>query len=170
MLGWDISDIAAECQVSDRTVFRIQANLFRYGSIRPPRFRKLGRDRKLSSADEEALFQYLLGSGWCHQDEMIYWLFNERGVLVSQPTISRLLRRRGWNRKEMKRISLDRSEELRRSYLDVIRQFAADDLVFLDESIFNEKTGWRHYAYAPIGDEARYEADIRRGKTWNAPP
>jgi hypothetical protein len=33
-------------------------------------------------------------------------------------------------------------------------QFAANDLVFLDESIFNEKTGWRFQAYAPIGDEA----------------
>jgi len=43
-------------------------------------------------------------------------------------------------------------------------QFTADDLVFLDESIFNEKTGWRFRAYALIGDEARYEADVQRGR------
>ena len=43
----------------------------------------------------------------------------------------------------------------------------ADDLVFLDESIFNEKTGWRHQAYTPIGDEARYDADIRQDQTWS---
>jgi hypothetical protein len=39
-------------------------------------------------------------------------------------------------------------------------QFAADDLVFLDESIFYEKTDWRFQAYALISDEARYEADV----------
>ena len=62
---------------------------------------------------------------------------------------------------------MDRSETLRRAYLDDIRRFVAEDLIFLDESIFNEKTGWRHHAYAPIGDEARYDADIRRGRTWS---
>jgi len=36
--------------------------------------------------------------------------------------------------------------------------FVADDLVFLDESIFN-KPGWRHQAYTPIGSKARYEAE-----------
>lgn len=40
-------------------------------------------------------------------------------------------------------------------------------MVFLNEPIFNEKTGWRHYAYAPIGYEARYDANILRGKTWS---
>jgi hypothetical protein len=42
----------------------------------------------------------------------------------------------------------------------------AEDLIFLDESIFNKKTGWRYNAYAPIGDEARYTTDITRGWTW----
>ena len=46
-------------------------------------------------------------------------------------------------------------------------QFAAENLVFLDESIFNEKTGWRYWAYAPIGEEARYHADVRRGAIWS---
>jgi DDE superfamily endonuclease len=67
----------------------------------------------------------------------------------------------------MRRISMDRSETLHRAYLDDIRQFVTEDLIFLDESIFNEKTGWRHHAYAPIGDEARYDADIQRGRTWS---
>src|SRR5436190_21964516 len=30
-----------------------------------------------------------------------------------------------------------------------------------------KKTGWRHQAYAPIGEEARYAADVRRGWTWS---
>lgn len=38
--------------------------------------------------------------------------------------------------------------------------------MFLDESIFNEKIGWRHKAYAPIGDKTWYTQDIRRGSTY----
>ena len=47
-----------------------------------------------------------------------------------------------------------------------MRCYAANDLVFLDESIFKEKTGWRHHVYAPVGDAARYTQDISRGDTW----
>src|SRR5438045_2458871 len=45
-------------------------------------------------------------------------------------------------------------------------KYTAEDLVFIDESIFNEKTGWRHHGYAPIGHEARYRGAINRGRTW----
>jgi hypothetical protein len=37
------------------------------------------------------------------------------------------------------------------------RQFTAEDLVFLDESIFKEKTGWHwisYHTYAPTGYHA----------------
>ena len=87
--------------------------------------------------------------------------------MVHISTISRLLRKNKWSRKELRRISLNRSNELRQRYREEMSQFAADDLIFLDESIFNEKTGWRYQGYAPIGDEARYHADVRRGATWS---
>ena len=123
----------------------------RYGSVRKPHYHTLGRAKKLSKADEEALFEYLLHERWRQQDEIKYWLWHEREVDIHQSTISRLFKRRKWSRKQLKRISLNRSEVLRRGYLDDIHQFAAEDLVFLDESIFNKKTGWRYHAYAPTG-------------------
>ena len=39
----------------------------------------------------------------------------------------------------------------------------AEHLVFLDKSLFNETIGWRHHAYAPVGDPARCHASRRRG-------
>jgi hypothetical protein len=42
----------------------------------------------------------------------------------------------------------------------------AEDLIFLNKSIFNKKTGWRYNAYALIRDEACYITDITRGWTW----
>ena len=105
-----------------------------------------------------------------YQDEMRWWLYIERGVLVSQPTISRALAAEGINQKAIRLLSLNRSEDLREAYKEEMRKFTADELVFIDESLFNDRTGWRHRAYAPIGAEARYGADIRRGNTWSILP
>ncbi|KAK7178243.1 hypothetical protein PSPO01_15711 [Paraphaeosphaeria sporulosa] len=42
-------------------------------------------------------------------------------------------------------------------------QYTQEDLCFIDEAIFNEKSGWRNKAYAPVGVDCRYSQDIRRG-------
>jgi hypothetical protein len=60
------------------------------------------------------------------------------GLRGEEEHVSRVLKRNKWTRKEIRRISMDRSETLRRAYLDDIRRFLAVDLIFLDESIFNE--------------------------------
>jgi len=46
----------------------------------------------------------------------------------------------------------------------------AEQLVFVDESLFNESTGWRHRAYAPVDRPARYYASRRRGHLWGVLP
>ena len=142
-------------------------NLLRYGSIRAPAVRKLGRPRRLTTADEDAVLELLLSEGWRQQEEIVFWLWCERGVLVHQSTVSRMLKRRKWTQKELCRISLGRSDELRQGWKEEMRQFAAKDLVFLYESIFNEKTGWRYRAYGPIGQDIRHPADVQRGCIWS---
>jgi transposase len=123
--------------------------------------------RKLTSADEEAVLELLLVEGWRHQDEIIFWLWCERGVLVNRSTISRMLKRRKWTQKELCRISLGRSEDLRQGWREEMQQYVAEDLVFFDKSIFNEKTGWRYQAYGPIEQDIRYPANTQRGRTWS---
>jgi hypothetical protein len=107
----------------------------------------------------------LLSEGWRQQEEIVFWLWCERGVLVHQSTVSRMLKRRKETQKELRRISLRRSDELRQGWKGEMRQYAAKDLVFFDESIFNEKTGWRYRAYGPVGQDIRYPADVQRGHT-----
>jgi hypothetical protein len=110
----------------------------------------------MTEADEKALFETLRDHGWMYQDEMVNWLLEERGVRVSQPTVSKLLRRNHWTRKALLTISNRRSEALRHAYIDDMAAYAADDLIFIDESLFNEKTGWRFIGYASIGEPVRY--------------
>jgi DDE superfamily endonuclease len=37
-----------------------------------------------------------------------------------------------------------------------MKKHGAEDLVFLDEAIFNEKTGWRYRGYEPQGERIQY--------------
>jgi hypothetical protein len=90
--------------------------------------------------------------------------------VISQSLVSRLIKANHWTRKKLTTISNRRSEELRGSYIDDIASYAADDLIFLDESIFNDKTGWRSRGYAPMGEPARYRCNIARGDTYSVLP
>lgn len=51
-----------------------------------------------------------------------------------------------------------------------MKDYPVEDLIFIDESIFNEKTEWRRCAYAPIGERARYKGNIERGALWSVHP
>jgi transposase len=167
-LGWCPRAIADKEGVDDATVYRIISNIKELGtSTKSPQFWKgLGRPAKISDDDADALFDELVQHGWMYQDEIIHWLYIERGVLVHQSTVSRFMKKKGWNCQTLRPFSINQNEELREAYRRRMHNYAMDDLIFLDESIFNEKTGWRHHAYGPIGSVGRYTQDISRGKTW----
>ena len=85
------------------------------------------------------MLELLLQEGWRQQAEIVHWL---------------MLKSKGWTKKKLYCLSLMRSELLRKDWQQDMSQFTADDLIFLDESIFNERTGWRSYGWAPIGEDA----------------
>lgn len=116
----------------------MEANLLRHGSIRKPaitRRARLGPPLKIGEEDAEALFGELIRSGWMYQDEMVKWLRIEREITVTQQAVSLFLKARGWSRRRLRPFSIRRNEELRDSYRTKMREFAAEDLVFLDEVI-----------------------------------
>jgi DDE superfamily endonuclease len=47
-----------------------------------------------------------------------------------------------------------------------MKKYKAEDLVFLDEAIFNEKTGRRYRGYGPQGERIQYAANATRGDTY----
>jgi transposase len=116
-------------------------NLKEHGSTRKPPIKKLGKPPKITDKDAKALFKQLVCTEWIYQDEIAKWLLVEQGVKVSRQTVSNFLRSRGWSWQTLRPYLIDHNEELRESYRYSMRQFATDDLVFLNESIFNEKTG-----------------------------
>lgn len=63
LLGMSFYDIAEKLRVSPRTVHRHLRNLFWFGSTRRPALRKLGRPRKLTLADENAVLDLFFLEG-----------------------------------------------------------------------------------------------------------
>ena len=87
MLGWRPDAIARETFVDLSTIYEWENNLMQYGSVTKPHMFIRSRSSKLSRQNEMALLEWLLQESWHMQDEMVYWLWNERGVVVSQSTI-----------------------------------------------------------------------------------
>ena len=116
LLAWHPDNIAVECGVSLQTIYNIQNNLVRYGSTGKPQYQLLGRPSKLTVADKQALFDWLLREGWRHQNEMVSWLWYECDILVNQSGISHVLKYNGWTQKVLHCISLNHSKKLHQAY------------------------------------------------------
>ena len=93
---------------------------------------------------------------------MVWFLWEEWGIFVHQSTVSREIKKRRWSQKKSQRHGR-RNDELRENWHASMLNVTAEQLVFVVETAFNEMTGWRMRAYAPIGQPARYQGDIRRG-------
>lgn len=97
---------------------------------------------------------------------MVTSLEEEWDVYTSRRAVARLLKEIRWSNRLGKSIHDRRNEDLRLAWRTDMIQYTAEQLVFLDGSIFKLQTGWRSLAYAPVGEEARYQHDNTRGDTW----
>lgn len=151
LLHWRPDLIANEVHCHVATVYRIQESLFIYGTPFRPQLRPHGAPRKLTKAAEASLLQYTERQPWAQQKEMVWFLWEEWGLAVHRSTISRTLGRIRVNRKKGQRLGDRQNKELRLQWIADLLGLTAEQLVFVDETLFNEATGWRYYAYAPIG-------------------
>ena len=100
LLQWRPDAIAAAVNCGVSTIYRIQENLFIYGSPFKPSFRPIGGPRKVSTAAENSMMEYLKEYPWAMQNELVWFLWEEWGLNVHRSTVSRILKRRKCNRKK----------------------------------------------------------------------
>ena len=91
MLDWRLNAISRETLILIFTIYEWHHNLMRYGSAARLHTFTISWSKKLSQQNEIMLLNWLLQEKWHMQNEMIYWLWNEHRILVSQSTISCLL-------------------------------------------------------------------------------
>ncbi len=168
---WRPDAVAKDAHCSVSTGYRWERNLAIYGDTVIPREKyHQGRYSSLSPAALEALIEYQRRNPWLYQPELARFLKEEWDIEVHRSTIGRALKKAGISRKKGQRIGDTQSEELRVAWQAFASQVKAEQLVFIDESLFKLQTMWRSMAYAPIGDPARYHGDMRRGDTYSILP
>ena len=160
---WRPDAVAKDARCSRATAYRWERNLALYGDTVIPRsIQTTGRPRGLSPAALEALLEYQRQKPWLYQDELARYLREEWEIDVHKSTICRALKKAGISRKKAQRIG-PQSETLRVAWQAFASEVKAEQLVFIDETLFRLQTMWRSMAYAPIGDPARYHGDMTRG-------
>lgn len=87
------------------------------------------------------------------------------------PTIqSRFLERNKQSYKVGQKLSDRQCVELRLAWKADMLGLRGQQLVFIDESLFNSTTSWRKKAWSAIGQPTRYHYDISRRKSWSILP
>jgi transposase len=98
------------------------------------------------------------------------FLLEEYSLLCSHTTIYDYLRAAKWSRKVVSKHAKERSEKLRQAFWQRTRSWSAEQVVCLDESAANERTGDRKRGWAPIGDECIAHYSIKRSERWSILP
>jgi hypothetical protein len=96
-----------------------------------------------------ALCDRLIEKPHTYQDEMVVFLWDEFGILVTTHSISRALSEVGWSKKTARRVVQERSAELRDLYLHNLSEFHSYHLVYIDEAGCDRRAGFRQTGWSP---------------------
>jgi hypothetical protein len=116
------------------------------------------------------LLDFLEDDPTAYLDEMQQFLYNKYELKTSIATISWILKNAKWSRKSVQARAAERSEPLRRTWQGIQKQYDSDQLVFLDESASNERTGNRKYSWSPIGLICEQVRPFKRSERWSILP
>ncbi len=101
------------------------------------------------------------------QKEMMWFLWKKWSIHVHKFIIFRILKKRHWSEKREQCVNIRQNDELRLNWIVDLLQLMTEQLVFIDESLFNKTTKWRHQVYASIDESARYQVFRKREHFWS---
>ncbi len=100
----------------------------------------IDRLRILSEYHAQKLLCFLSQRLIVYQNDMIWFLYNEFDIVISQSMISRLLKQARYSKKIAQRVAAERNEKLRSEWKQRLMSWISNQLVFLDESVACERT------------------------------
>ncbi len=103
---------------------------------------------------EQAIKHLLDERPWYYQDEIAQFLLEVFDIDVNQTTISRALKRIKITRKKLKVVAAQQNAELRLQWQYDLQFVTAEQLVFVDESGSDDRTGDRQYGWSTSGARA----------------
>lgn len=147
---WKPEAIAEKSHCSLSTAYRWEQRLQTFGAPNLPRHGRNGAPRKIPTAARKSLLEYHCRHPYLYQDELALFMEEEWDITVHRSTISRLLKQARISHKKGELIG-PRSQTLRNEWQARMQDVTAEQLVFIDESIFKAQSAWRCMGYGPIG-------------------
>jgi transposase len=171
--GYNNSAIHKATGVDRKCIRKVRMNLRYWGEAYPPRGEtvKLGRPATLCQAHIDALRDYLHGYPQALVAEMMEHLHTQFGVEASYSTIYRALKKLRYSRKVASKHASEQSEPLRRAFIARVQNsYKAEQVVAVDESACNERTGDRKYGWSPQGTPVELVYSMKRSERWSVLP
>jgi transposase len=113
-----------------------------------------GQKRVITWKMEQAVKALLDERPWLYLDEIKDFLLDMFDVDVDLSTVSRTIKRIKITRKKLRVEAAQRNPELRTQWQDNLQFFTAEQLVCVDESGSDDRTGDRSYGWASNGSRA----------------
>ena len=166
--GSSLRQIARDAGCSVHAVVRIRhINVFGK-SKRPPE--SDGRCLLVTTEMRHALCEFLSLRPDRYLEEMKSFLYSRFGVAVSHSTLSRVLKAIHWSKKVIRRTAKEQDPDLRDFYKSKISRFQSWQLVFVDESGCDQRTGQRKKGWSPMGITPVQVENFHRGKRYQVLP
>lgn len=168
--GWHTSDICEALQVSVASLYRWLDNYENYHNVLKPPSPLRGRPRLIARAVLTGLHLVLNESPDAYLDELVWWLAITHDIPISRSQLQANLEKAGLTRKLLRKLALERDEQLRQEWRDMVRGEFLDDgsqWVFVDETSKNEHAYFRRYGRAPRGKRAELKDVFVRGDRYS---
>jgi transposase len=168
--GTQTGTIAAIRNVSKSFVSELRKTYEVFGAVDRIRNTVRGPRRKINAYMEEGMLDYLSENPQSSLDNWREFLDDEYEVQVSRQTVSRCLSRLRITRKRIERVMTEQDAVARNDYTARMCQYDANQVVFVDESAYNERTCESKYGWSAKGTPCRVRLPGRRSKRWSILP
>jgi transposase len=160
----DLEDILDCCGFSRRTWFRVLRLWRETGDVVTEKSSLRGRLRNLDQEDLRYLLMLIRDNPDYFLDELLHLLETNRFISVHYATIFYELVRLNVSRKKLKKIALERNEELRADFIARMAKYDPEELGFLDEMSKDERSIGRRYGRSQKNRRAEKKQVFVRGR------
>lgn len=164
----DLPDILDCLRMSKSTFYRVLDLWVTTGDVVKHTFGLCGRPRLLQFEDVDYLKCFIQHRPDWFLDELEFLLQTNRFITINFSTIQRELVRARVSTKKLKKIAMERNENLRADFVRRISAYEPEQLGFLDEMSKDERTSWRRRGRSIKGTCAVMKGVFVRGRRFSA--
>jgi len=169
LAGSTPKEVAALDGAHRRTVEKIKAKLDVEEDMEEPK-KPIGCPKAITPEMEQALMLYVLNRPRAYLEDMQRYIDKDFGVWIHMATISRTLKGLDITFKKLHYKAIERNAVLRNNWAAKCLDWAANQLIFVDETAVNEHTRFRQHGWAQKGINATEKRLTRRTERWSLLP